>query len=409
MKKERAVVMAEERQRTPTAPPSANMANEEEPHIAVLVLDTPIPGLASKHGDFGDCTINLLKGPADPPYQLKKYYLKPLLPPSSTNTVTNTERDDEDEGKCKAEAEAEAKGDGYGDGDGDDAKTLEKEELAALEPTYTALLSAIHNHRIRGFILTGSASDAFGTYPWLTKFRSFLKNSILRLPWPVVGICFGHQVIAQALGCKVDRSNQGWELGITTIELNDEIYKLSNTPFLELSREEDVEVKQEDGNSQLIEEGTRRERILYQHLNLVEFHRDIVYGGLPSGFINIGSTSKCSIQGMISTNNGGDVYAGNADSNAQKSLMIGGTTGAPIATTIGAVQRNCPILTFQGHPEFTSDFSLDLLQYKYEKLGVLTEKEYEKAKYHTSTLNNQGDLIGKVICKFLFQENQENQ
>lgn len=66
-------------------------------------------------------------------------------------------------------------------------------------------------------------------------------------------------------------------------------------------------------------------------------------------------------------------------------------------------KRNCNVITFQGHPEFTTSLALDLLKYKFDA-GLLSEKEYEKAKYHTSTLNNQGDLIGKVINKFLLPE-----
>ena len=32
---------------------------------------------------------------------------------------------------------------------------------------------------------------------------------------------------------------------------------------------------------------------------------------------------------------------------------------------------------------------------------MFNEQEYEKYKYQTNSLNNQGDLIGKVIAKFL--------
>ena len=41
---------------------------------------------------------------------------------------------------------------------------------------------------------------------------------------PMVGICFGHQIMAQALGGKVERFKGGWGLGPTnyTLTLNDE-------------------------------------------------------------------------------------------------------------------------------------------------------------------------------------------
>ncbi|KAI3403701.1 hypothetical protein KGF56_003519 [Candida oxycetoniae] len=304
------------------------MVSQEEPHIAILVLDTPVPGVASKHGDFGDNTISLLTNSFNQIYPFHKYQLKPA----------------------------------------------ENEDPKVLENTYAQLLSNISNHLIRGFVLTGSTSDAFESYPWLLQFKKFLKNTILKLAWPVVGLCFGHQVIANVLGCKVDRNSNGWEVGTTTIELNDEIYKIKDSPFLELSRKKTVEVKNELGQ----EKGEIEETLLYQHLNMVEFHRDVVYGGVPPGFINFGSTAKCSIQGMISVENN------NSDG-----------------------IKSCNVLTFQGHPEFTTAIALDLLAFKYQR-KLLTELEYEKAKYHTSTLNNQGDLIGKVICKFLLQATVTN-
>lgn len=286
----------------------------QTPHIAVLVLDIPIEGITEKYGDFGDNTIDLIKSTGTSSFNFVKYQLNSKNPEQ-------------------------------------------------LDKVYEELLSSIHNHLIEGFALTGSRSDAFSTPPWLVRFKSFLKNSVLKLDKPVVGICFGHQVIASVLGCKVDRSNEGWEVGITTISINDDIYKLENSPFTELNQKENLDESGQDCDA----------AVLFDHLNLVESHRDVVYGGLPADFINFGSTNKCSIQGMVSVDKG--------DGN----------------------KRNCNVITFQGHPEFTTSLALDLLKYKFDA-GLLSEKEYEKAKYHTSTLNNQGDLIGKVINKFLLPE-----
>ncbi len=44
---------------------------------------------------------------------------------------------------------------------------------------------------------------------------------------PVVGICFGHQIIAQAMGGKVERYDGGWSVGPTTYDFGGETLTLN--------------------------------------------------------------------------------------------------------------------------------------------------------------------------------------
>jgi hypothetical protein len=37
----------------------------------------------------------------------------------------------------------------------------------------------------------------------------------------IVGACFGHQIVARALGARVGRSGKGWETGVTELELTE--------------------------------------------------------------------------------------------------------------------------------------------------------------------------------------------
>ena len=38
---------------------------------------------------------------------------------------------------------------------------------------------------------------------------------------PVVGICFGHQIVARALGANVSRNPEGWEVAVGEIALRE--------------------------------------------------------------------------------------------------------------------------------------------------------------------------------------------
>lgn len=68
---------------------------------------------------------------------------------------------------------------------------------------------------LNGFLITGSASSAFDDTGWISDTKQFLRN-LYREQKKMVGICFGHQVIAEALGGKVVRSSRGWGLGVQT-------------------------------------------------------------------------------------------------------------------------------------------------------------------------------------------------
>lgn len=59
--------------------------------------------------------------------------------------------------------------------------------------------------------------------PWiktLLRYVRFLHESQARVK--LIGICFGHQLIAQALGGHVCKNPRGWEVGATTVALTEE-------------------------------------------------------------------------------------------------------------------------------------------------------------------------------------------
>jgi len=70
-----------------------------------------------------------------------------------------------------------------------------------------------------GWIITGSKNGVYEELSWISTL-SHLIVDIYRAKQPLVGICFGHQIIAQALGGVVEKSNKGWGIGLDTYALD---------------------------------------------------------------------------------------------------------------------------------------------------------------------------------------------
>ncbi len=63
-----------------------------------------------------------------------------------------------------------------------------------------------------GWLITGSRHGAYEPHPWIPPLESFIRDCH-GAGVPMVGICFGHQIIAQALGGKVEKFPGGWVVG----------------------------------------------------------------------------------------------------------------------------------------------------------------------------------------------------
>ncbi len=62
-------------------------------------------------------------------------------------------------------------------------------------------------------LVMGSAAGVYDThYPWMEPLRDYIRKAYAAKT-PMVGICFGHQIVADALGGDVRKSDKGWGLG----------------------------------------------------------------------------------------------------------------------------------------------------------------------------------------------------
>lgn len=77
-----------------------------------------------------------------------------------------------------------------------------------------------------GWLITGSRHGAYEDHPWIAPLESFIR-AVRDAGVPMVGICFGHQIIAQALGGKVAKFPGGWSVGRTEYDWGGETVALN--------------------------------------------------------------------------------------------------------------------------------------------------------------------------------------
>jgi GMP synthase-like glutamine amidotransferase len=67
-------------------------------------------------------------------------------------------------------------------------------------------------------VITGSPFGVYDSTPWMGPLRDFVRRTFAA-GTPMVGICFGHQVIADAMGGDVRKSEKGWGVGRHTYQI----------------------------------------------------------------------------------------------------------------------------------------------------------------------------------------------
>jgi GMP synthase-like glutamine amidotransferase len=66
---------------------------------------------------------------------------------------------------------------------------------------------------VDGYVLTGSASSVLDPDPWIADAAAFVREAVAARV-PLAGVCFGHQLVAHALGGRVGRAPGGWNAGV---------------------------------------------------------------------------------------------------------------------------------------------------------------------------------------------------
>lgn len=82
---------------------------------------------------------------------------------------------------------------------------------------------------LEGIIITGSAAGVYDDTLWMQPLRDFIAEAYA-LKIPMLGICFGHQIMADALGGKAEKSDKGWSLGRHVYEVTTKPEWLAHAP-----------------------------------------------------------------------------------------------------------------------------------------------------------------------------------
>lgn len=72
-----------------------------------------------------------------------------------------------------------------------------------------------------GMLITGSSAGVYDGHAWIEPLKNYIRMAA-ELRRPQVGICFGHQIMAEAFGGRVEKSDKGWGVGVHSYDIDAE-------------------------------------------------------------------------------------------------------------------------------------------------------------------------------------------
>lgn len=130
-------------------------------------------------------------------------------------------------------------------------------------------------------VLTGSPAGAYDPEVWIERLKGVVREAVDRC-LPTLGICFGSQLIAQALGGRVEVNPRGWEIGNCLVELTregreDALFAGYSNPFVVMESHQDCIAEIPPGAVLLASNGHTRVQAfgIGNYLRAVQFHPEM--------------------------------------------------------------------------------------------------------------------------------------
>ncbi|KAH6626506.1 class I glutamine amidotransferase-like protein [Chaetomium sp. MPI-SDFR-AT-0129] len=204
--------------------------NPDPLRLAILLTDTPIPAISSRLGTFDTIFTTLLR--------------------TACETVDPSQPQHQNEPPQPLESQL----------------ILTAHDVIHPEAVYP------DPGTIDAVLITGSRYTAYDDDEWIVRLTEYTRGLLEGGRVKVIGVCFGHQIVARALGGVVGPSAGGWEVAVTEVEVSEEGRWVLRTG---------------------------------ECLNIYQSHRDAVLShpcALPFNpsvpIVRLGSTASCHCQGM---------------------------------------------------------------------------------------------------------------